>query len=702
MKPPPLRRSSPWSRALVHIAMGLVFASPLLAGYRTAWIGSAGSWTDIDHWDEGVPTVFTEAVVSSHAAVVIPSGKWVAAMLTIGNQPGDRARVELDGGELLLRQDSLRIGEYTDSEGTFILNGGALHCAMDVFVGAATASSHRQTKADLIIRGGSFVAQSLVIGQGLGADSSVLIEGSRATAVCALDSVSLSARADPAGKPGRCTLTFTLDEHGVTPITIQSRWRGLELQRDETSHCTLGIALGAVPPRDDITLIRARVASRGQFDGCAEGAEVVAAYAGRTYRWQLSYHGGTSGHDLVLRNCQGHADDAPRTPVLAPSEPPIPLWQGSPVYPLSLVAGKPAFPGAEGYGAFTSGGSGGREISVDNLNDEGPGSLRAAVDAEGPRMIVFRTTGIIRLVSPLVIRQPGVTIDGATAPLPGITLTRHGLEIQTHDVVLRHLRVRIGDEDIHRDRNLRYAAGDGEYALYFVEGAQNCIADHLSLSWSTNKLLSTTKMSDRITIQWCILSESLNIEGHGYASITGGNRVTWHHNLFAHNQSRNVRFQGAVDADFRNNVIYDWGDKTSYGEFDRLNYVGNYLKAGPSTTQRPRLFHDGEATVLPASIFLADNAIEDDARATADNWKGTRFYFDRARLEAPEPFPAPAVATDSPAAAFERVLAEAGATQPARDTVDQRIIKEVRTGSGRIVDSVAAAGGWPDMEPSSR
>ena len=275
-------------------------------------------------------------------------------------------------------------------------------------------------------------------------------------------------------------------------------------------------------------------------------------------------------------------------------------------------------------------------------------------------------------------------------------LRRHGIEVQTHDVVLRHFRIRIGDDDVRRDdRNIRYAAGDGEYALYFTEGSRNCIADHLSLSWSTNKILSTTKMSDLITIQWCILSESLNLEGHGYASIAGGNRVSWHHNLFAHNFSRNVRFQGAVDADFRNNVVYDWGEKTAYGEFDRLNYVGNYLKPGPSTTQKPQLFHDGIEAVLPGSLFLSGNVLEGNQRATGDNWRGTRFYFTRARLEASEPFPAPPVTTESAAEAYNLVLRDAGATLPARDVVDARIVREVRTGTGHIVESVQEAGGWP-------
>ena len=153
--------------------------------------------------------------------------------------------------------------------------------------------------------------------------------------------------------------------------------------------------------------------------------------------------------------------------------------------------------------------------------------------------------------------------------------------VRTHDVVLRYFRLRVGDDDVRTGAHplSYYQGGEGDYALYFIDGARNCIADHLSLSWSTSKMLSTTKGSDLITIQWCILSESLNFADHGYVSLTGGNRVSWHHNLLAHNLSRNVRFQGMVDADFRNNVIYDWGETAAYGEFDRLNYVSNYLKS---------------------------------------------------------------------------------------------------------------------------
>jgi hypothetical protein len=335
---------------------------------------------------------------------------------------------------------------------------------------------------------------------------------------------------------------------------------------------------------------------------------------------------------------------------------------------------------------------------VDNLNDSGPASLREAVEASGPRTIIFRVGGVIPLKSTLLIKKPFLSIDGQNAPGAGIMLRNHGIEVRTHDVVLRYFRVRVGDDAVRLDdKNVSYQGGDGEHALYFTDGSRNCIADHLSLSWSTTKILSVTKMSDLITVQWCILGESLNFADHGYASIAGGCRVTWQHNLFAHNQSRNVRFQGAVDADFRNNVIYDWGDKAAYGEFDRVNYVANYLKAGPSTTQQRRLFHDGAAVVMPGSLFVTNNILEGEPQVNQDNWRGMGYYFEREIVGAPRPFPAPSVTTEPAPAAYERVLKEAGSVLPRRDAVDERLVREVRDGTGHIINWVKDAGGWPDF-----
>ena len=695
-----LMRTSSILCAFIPALLWGAIAAPCRAGEpsATAWKAGNGNWTETAKWTAGMPNVFREATIGGVSDVVIPRGDFTAADLRVGTASGDRTRVQVNGGHLLVRQDSLIVGEASGGQAQFILNDGSVENAMDIFVGGATGSTGRMNRSSLIVRGGRLIGLTLTVGEGLGSETSFEVEGSRAEAIRALKFFQLLAFADPGGKPGSSTLAFTLDEHGVTPITIQSRWRGLEIKHDAGSRCRLRISLSAVPPREDVTLVSSRTPVMGTFDGLPEGSEIAAEFSQHTYRWRLTYRGGRSGHDLVLENRSVYEADAPETHVLPHALISDPQWWGHPVYPLALSSGTAAFPGAEGYGAFTAGGAGGRKVAVENLNDSGSGSLRAAVEGAGPRIVVFKVGGTIALKSPLIVKNPYLTLDGSSAPGPGIMLRRHGIVVRAHDVILRQFRIRIGDEDVRRgDRNIHYEAGDGEYALYFVDGARDAIADHLSLSWSTNKILSTTKLSDRITIQWCILSESLNIDGHGYASITGGNRVTWHHNLFAHNYGRNVRFQGAVDADFRNNVVYDWGETAAYGEFDRLNYVGNYLKPGPSTTQKPQLFHQGTEVVAPGSLFFSGNILEGNEKATLDNWKGTGFYYDRQSIGAAEPFPAPPIAGETAAAAYRHVLAGAGATLPRRDAVDSRIVHEVQTGGGHIIESVADVGGWPSF-----
>ncbi|AEU37498.1 pectate lyase family protein [Granulicella mallensis] len=669
---------------------------PVLANAQapvSRWTGT-GRWTSTAHWSHGLPTVFTEATVGGESAVTVPDGDFTVARLNVGTEPGDHARVSLDGGHLLVRQDSLIVGEYTGGSAEFTLNSGLLESVMDVFVGGATGSSKRMNHSVLRVRGGTLIGLSLTVGEGLGSQSTLSVEGSQAAAIRALEFVALQAEADPSGRPGEATLSYTVDEHGVTPISLSSRFSGLRIEHDATSHCRLRVSLSAVPPRDDITLVASRVATRGTFSDLPEGAEIAADYAGRTYRWTLTYKGGSSGHDVVLRNQSVYAADALVSHTLPVRPLPEPSWYGHPIYPLTVSTGVSAFPGAEGYGAYTPGGRGGRTLYVENLNDSGAGSLRAALESSGPRIVSFRVSGTISLQSAIVIGSPYLTFDASSAPAPGITLRRHGLEVHTHDVIFRQFRIRIGDEDVRReDESVRYGSGDGEYALYFTEGAANAIADHLSLSWSTNKILSTTKFADRITVQWCILSEALNLDQHGFASLVGGNRVSWHHNLFAHNLGRNPRFQGAVDADFRNNVIYDWGETAGYGEFDRLNYVGNYLKPGTSTAQKPQLFLNGIESVAPASLFFTGNVLEGNTRATEDNWHATGFYFTRETIAAPEPFPAPAISSTSAATAYREVLAGAGAVSPQRDSTDARIVNEVRTGTGHIIQSPDEVGG---------
>ena len=385
---------------------------------------------------------------------------------------------------------------------------------------------------------------------------------------------------------------------------------------------------------------------------------------------------------------------------------PRPLWVDYPLYPPFTPDTKNlAFPGAEGFGAFTPGGRGGGDgkiIPVTNLNDSGPGSLRAAVETPGPRIIQFQVAGAIPRHATVVIREPFLTIDAQNAPSPGILLRNFGIEVQTHDIILRYFRVRVGDDNVHIDTPAQreaYYDGAGEHALYFIEGSKNCIADHLSLSWSTTKILTIDKMSDLISVQYCILNEGLNFAGHGLAIILGQGRLSFHHNLVAHNMSRNPRFGTLVDADFRNNVIYDWGDTAGLGEFDRVNYVGNYLKPGPSTRKEMRLFHDGIDVIMPHSLYLADNILDANDTVNADNWRGVGY--DRNTYSADKPFPAPPVTTESPPAAYEDVLKNAGATLPQRDPVDTRIVHEVRTATGHIINWVKDTGGWPDFFPVS-
>jgi hypothetical protein len=664
----------------------------------TKWTSGTGDWTDAAHWSDGMPDSYKHAEIHGTGTVRVPAGAFPLANLQIGKNLGDHTRVELDGGKVVLLQDPLDLGDVTGSEAELILKDGAFHNCVDSYVGGGMGVAGRATRGALIIQGGSFLSRTLIMGTGWGAQSFIGIEGSRASAIHVLQYFYVTAHANSDDAPGLAILSFTLDEHGVTPVTIQSTHDGLRIIKDAKSHCRLQLALKCVPPREDIPLVIGQVPIIGTFDDLPEGSEVAADYEKKTYRWTLTYHGGASGHDLVLKNKSEYAADAPVTHVRSTPEIPKPLWVDYPLYkPFAPESSEPAFPGAEGFGAFTPGGRGGKVIPVTNLNDSGPGSLRVAVETPGPRMIQFDVGGTIALKSTLHIKEPFITIDGEKAPGAGILLRNYGVEVQTHDVVLRYFRVRVGDDTVHLDKpgeREMYYDGAGEHALYFIEGSKNCIADHLSLSWATTKILSIDKMSDLITIQWCFLSEPLNFANHGLSVIIGQGRLTWHHDLIAHGQSRNPRFGTLVDADFRNNVIYDWGDTCGCGEFDRVNYVGNYLKPGPSSRAR-KPFHDGIDVVMPKTLFLSNNVIEGFPQVKENNWLGTGY--DRDTFAAAEPFPAPPVTTESAETAYERVLKEAGATLPHRDAVDERIVKEVRTGTGRIINWVKDVGGWPEF-----
>jgi pectate lyase len=391
-----------------------------------------------------------------------------------------------------------------------------------------------------------------------------------------------------------------------------------------------------------------------------------------------------------------------------------------------------AFPTAEGYGKYTRGGRGGVVYEVTNLNDSGEGSLRAAVDAEGPRTVVFRISGTIDLKGRLEIKHPYITIAGQTAPGDGITLKEHPLMIRADEVIIRYIRVRLGDESGQSD--------DAISSRY----TNNIILDHVSASWSIDETLSIYHCKN-VTVQWCMISESLyesnHTKGsnHGYGGIWGSDYSTYHHNLIAHHSNRNPRFaSGCGNTDYRNNVVYNWGYQSCYGGetvqknsdkfiFSNINMAANYQKAGPATIP-------GEVShriAAPSSRDKADdygkwyisgNVVEGNSWVSENNWHGGvqpqdgSEYLEGLKLD--EPWPAMPINQETPEAAYASVLKNAGAILPKRDSVDLRIIDEVKNGyttfegstykmhhkvadqsrKSGIIDSQDDVGGWPILK----
>ncbi len=348
--------------------------------------------------------------------------------------------------------------------------------------------------------------------------------------------------------------------------------------------------------------------------------------------------------------------------------------------------GLPAFPGAEGFGANTPGGRGGKILIVSNLNDSGAGSLRAACEAQGPRIVVFRVPGVIDLLSAIRITEPFITIAGQSAPGAGICLKRNGLSIDTHDVVVRHIRSRPGD-----------ISGKEVDGLAVGGNSRRVIIDHCSVSWAVDENLSPSGNIADVTVQWSIISEALNrsVHGkgaHGYGSLAraaGG--LSLHHNLWASNSSRNPRPGDNYGRppfptiDVRNNAIYNPGGGNVIGENVTINYAGNYIKPGPDTVL-DAMFNPTEKYSIRA--FIKGNFVE--GRMAFDKWFSKPVEMAGKAAETPE------ITAIDAKIAFLKVLDEAGATLPVRDAVDARVVAGVRNGTGRIIDSQWEVGGWPE------
>ncbi len=386
-----------------------------------------------------------------------------------------------------------------------------------------------------------------------------------------------------------------------------------------------------------------------------------------------------------------------------------------------------AFPGALGWAAVTKGGRGGQIIHVTTLEGDGEGSLREAIEAEGPRIIVFDVGGVIDLgKKTLVIRNPFVTIAGQTAPSPGITLIRGGMDIRGNDVIVQHIRIRPGDVGDAP------GSGWGEDSISTV-GAYNVIVDHCSLTWATDENLSASGprftgetptdwrngTSHNITFSNNIIGEGLSHSTHPKFEHSKGSlihdnvtNILIYGNLYAHNYERSPLFKGGVHGAIVNNFIYDPGPRAihynlqalEWGEVPhetgRMTVIGNVLRAGPSTPEHVAFIMIGGDGDL--DLYERDNVYVDSLGRPLE--KLGRYTTSAAKInEAAEPLDMPEGLNTMPVDKVEEsVLANAGARPWDRDAHDVRLLADVAEGRGEIIDSQEEVGGYPSIDATTR
>jgi pectate lyase len=369
-----------------------------------------------------------------------------------------------------------------------------------------------------------------------------------------------------------------------------------------------------------------------------------------------------------------------------------------------------AFPGAEGYGKYAPGGRGGKVFIVSNLNDKGPGSFREAAEAKGKKMIVFTVSGTIHLETKLSIRGD-VTIAGQSAPGDGICLADNSVSLGGDNIIIRYMRFRMGD----KYQKGGMVDGNGGDDAFGGIRRKNIIVDHCSMSWSTDEVFSVYA-GDSTTLQWNLISEPLNYsyhfetgdkdyEHHGFGAIWGGLHLTAHHNLFAHCNNRNPRFNGIRHTptefvDYRNNVIYDWGSNTIYaGEGGDYNIINNYFKYGPNTSKsvKYRIVNPGKnETIGFGKWYVNGNYVDEANDVSKNNWLGIHMgnggtEDDKKNTVIDKPHNAWPIPTQTAEEAYESVLKFVGASFK-RDTLDERIINDVKNRTGKFID---VQGGFP-------
>lgn len=383
-----------------------------------------------------------------------------------------------------------------------------------------------------------------------------------------------------------------------------------------------------------------------------------------------------------------------------------------------------AFPGAEGFGKFATGGRNGKVAAVNNLNDDGEGSFRHALEQfpGEPLTIVFNVSGIIELQSKINIKRSNLTIAGQTAPGDGICLKNHSLVLNgasgkgNHgNIIIRFLRSRPGG-----------TLKSGLYG-FDMENCHDVIIDHCSFSWA-NEECAAMYDTKNTTVQWCMVTEGLYDAGHAkghrsYGGVWGGQFATYHHNLIAHQNSRAVRFNGSrahdtlAIIDYSNNLIYNWGNANAcyggevniVGGVSQVNMVNNYYKPGPASPAELKFIHALYAEKVAKGVgewYLNGNIMEGNRALTKHNYKGLDVseLGNRAAFHVDKPFQiGQPIVVQSAKQAYQDVLQFAGAILPQRDGVDKRIVTETTNGTATgmgvfgkqgIIDAPSAVGGW--------
>ena len=369
----------------------------------------------------------------------------------------------------------------------------------------------------------------------------------------------------------------------------------------------------------------------------------------------------------------------------------------------------PAFPGAEGGGMFSFGGRGGKVLTVTNLNDDGPGSFRWACEQGGARIVVFNVSGIIMLKTPVILRAPYITIAGQTAPGDGVCIAGQSFQVNTHDVVVRHMRFRRGNTDVwYREDS------------FGGNPVGNIMIDHCSCEWGLDENISFYRhmfnLGDKagsrkeptvnVTIQNTISAKALDTYNHAFGSTIGGENASFMRNLWADNTGRNPSIGWGGVFNFVNNVIYNWVHRTADGgEYSTMsNFINNYYKPGPLTPKNQNVgwrilkSESRSGKLFPfkqfGRVYAVGNIVEGYPKITADNWAGGIQTADKdgeltgeelAMMRSDEPFVMPPLTILPSSETFEYVMNNVGATLPKRDIVDRRIIEEVRTGQAYYV-----------------